>query len=58
MSEGKAIPADDDSKLIAAIEACDFRYSDCNCINKPVSCRQAGYVAVVELARCRECLSE
>ncbi|HEX4609300.1 MAG TPA: hypothetical protein VH092_13950 [Urbifossiella sp.] len=34
----------------AAVELCDFRRSDCICLDKPARCYQAGYIAAVTLA--------
>lgn len=57
MEEPPATPADPlDSKLIAAIEGCDFRWSSCSCLGRPARCTQAGYPAIVVFDDCRRCV--
>jgi hypothetical protein len=48
-------PPNLDSRLIVAIESCDFRISECNCLGKPARCRLGGYPAIVDLEWCKGC---
>lgn len=45
-----------DSKLVAAIETCPFRSSQCGCLGRPARCTQAGYPAIVTFDDCRRCV--
>lgn len=39
----------------AVIDACDFRSSPCNCVEKPARCLLAGWPALVTFDDCRAC---
>lgn len=45
-----------DTKLIAAIECCDFRHSTCGCHDKPARCLLGGWPAVVTFEDCKKCI--
>jgi hypothetical protein len=43
-----------DTVKLVAIETCDFRRSDCNCLSKPSDCQLGGYTARVLCMDCKE----
>ncbi len=49
-------PVGDDTRVIVAIEACDFRRSSCGCLCKPALCLLGGEPAIVTFEDCRACV--